>query len=737
MDKLKILFSTLIYLSLSLGTNAQNGLDAEIISGNIDVCDSESVEVTLDIQFSGQTPFKYKIRLFPGSITTSADYIHGDDLDVNGVYRFTTNISLSIPEGQASSSFLIQVTEMSSDGTTYIPTTDPGVTFTNWTLPSPNAGVDIDSCGLSAVLSAAPDPVSSVYSWETPTQGILTDPLAINSSYSVSSAGTYPLTFKQENGVCTAQDEVQVVFRGSPSASVATFSEVCGTTPQDAVLNLSFTGNDSPWSFAVSDQENQQITGSATTSVYNETVNVQGETTYSLLWVKDSNGCLANPEDLTGEATIVDLKPETNAGTDFLSCGLSTQLSAISDKGTGQWTSVASPITIASVSDPASVVTASEQGVYTMTWTENNNGCENSDQVEVQFIEMPSISFENIETRICEGSEASIPFTIGGNNSPWTLNYSINEEAQSVTYQSPTSALISAPTETTNIHLTSISDQFSCVSELGNELSIIVDQMPTPFAGNDTAVCGLQIDLNGSMSPSAQHGEWQITSGNILNNEINNPAATYQQSTWGETTLTWIETNGLCTATDDVRVRFDEPPVAFAGEDLTLYNQYETILRAGQPVSYTENWVGEWYISSGPGIIANPGDQNATLTGLKHGTVNLEWSVTNGVCPEVSDNLTITVKGLTYYTGISPLPKDNRNDYFSIKGAHTIPQNELVIFDQSGAVVFKKSNLEEGNQWEGVDADGNPLENGIYYFIFKGDGIDPVKDYIVIKRKHN
>jgi gliding motility-associated-like protein len=568
MDKLKILFSTLIYLSLSFSTSAQNGLDAEIISGNIDVCDSESVAVNLDIQFSGETPFKFKIRLFPGAITFSADYIYSDDLDVNGIYHYSTNISLSIPEGQNNASFLVQVTEMSGDGTTYNPTTDPGITFTNWKLPSPNAGSDIDSCGLSAVLSAAPDPVSSVYFWETPANGALSEATDINSSYSASSTGTYPLTFTQENGVCTAQDEVQVTFRGSPSASLSTTSQVCGTTSQEATLNLSFSGNDSPWIFAVADQENQQITGSATTSEYNETVNVQGETTYSLLWVKDSNGCLSNPEDLTGEATIVDLKPATNAG-------------------------------------------------------------------------------------------------------------------------------------------------------------------------NDTAVCGLQIDLNGKMSALAQYGEWQITSGNILNNDITNPKATYQQSTWGETTLTWIETNGLCTATDDVLIRFDEPPVAFAGEDFTLYNQYETILRAGQPVSTTNNWVGEWYISSGPGAIANPGDQNATLTGLKHGQVNLEWAVTNGVCPEVSDNLTITVKGLTYYTGISPLPDDDLNDSFSIKGAHTIPQNELIIFDQRGKVVFKKSNLEEENQWDGVDTDGHPLENGIYYFIFKGDGIQPVKDYIVIKRKYN
>lgn len=736
MDKLKILIASFIFLSLSNGAYSQNELDAQIISGNIDVCDNESATVELAIQFTGETPFMYKIRLSPNAITTSEDYVYTTDVDENNILYLTKTISLPIPEDQPIESFQIQVTEMSKDGNTWTDTTDPGVTFTNWKLPSPGAGADIDSCGLTAVLSGVPDPISSDYQWETPAQGSLSDPATANSSFNAPAKGTYSLTFIQENGACSAQDEVTVIFRGSPSASISSTSEVCGTSPQNATLQLSFTGEDNPWTFAVSDGENQPINGTATTAEHSEQVSVQGETTYSLLWVKDSNGCMSRTEDLTGAATIVDLQPQTDAGADFLACGLASELAAINDKGTGTWSSDYPEISISSVNDPQSPVEASEQGTYTLTWTENNNGCVNSDNIEIRFKELPTISFDQENAHICEGDEANFPFLISGNNGPWTLNYNLGEEPNSINYQNAFSSLSVSPGQTTDVLLTTITDQFGCETALTTNLSVLVDQKPTPNAGNDKSVCGLEVQLNAEMSVSAQYGEWQFPTGSILNNESNDPDATYQSTSWGPVTLTWLETNGLCTATDEVTIRFDEPPVVYAGEDLTLYNQYETTLRAGQPVNSTENWIGEWYIFSGDGSIANPEQKDATISGLKHGTVGIQWTVTNGACPPVSDSLTINVKGLTYHTGISP-NNDALNDFFSLKGAHTIPQNQLLIFDQSGKVVYQQNDLDGENDWDGTDNDGNPLENGIYYFIFKGDGIDPVKDYIVIKRNIN
>jgi hypothetical protein len=735
MGKIKTLFFLILFLGISTSNYAQNELDAEIISGDIDECSSGSSEISINIKFEGETPFYYKLEIKEESVTRRlSSQVRNTDLDINNVLTKTVPLTLKVPEGETNVSADIKVIEMSVDEVNWDGTTDPGITLTNWAMPAPSAGADIDSCGLTAILDATPDPLSADYSWETPTEGDLSDPNDINSSYSTTEPGTFQLTLRQINGACEAMDNVEVILRGSPSASISTISEVCGSTSQEASLNLSFEGSNGPWSFTITDNNDNQITGTSTTSDHTQPVTVLGETTFSLLRVKDSNECLARPQDLTSNAIVTDLLPETNAGQDTLICGLSTELAAIPDQETGTWTSSDPQITISSPSDPNSQISASGQGNYTLTWTKNNNGCANSDQVEIQFKALPEISFSENENHICEGDDTGFSFSITGNNGPWTLDYNINETGQSYTANEASGALTVSPTATTDIYLTSVTDQFECSSELNDVLTVLVDQMPTPFAGNNFAICGLETELNAEMSSEAQYGEWQYSSGSILNNEISNPKATYKSTNWGSVTLTWLETNGLCTASDELLIRFDEIPIADAGEDFTIFNQSQTIVRARQPVGSTETWTGEWYILTGSGSITNPTDKDATLAQLTHGTTELEWEATNGVCPPVSDQVVVTTKGLTYYTGISPTPKDGLNDYFSVKGAHTIPQNELIVFNQNGKVVYRASNLDENNQWEGTDSGGTPLENGIYYFIFKGEGIDPVKDYIVIKR---
>ena len=118
-------------------------------------------------------------------------------------------------------------------------------------------------------------------------------------------------------------------------------------------------------------------------------------------------------------------------------------------------------------------------------------------------------------------------------------------------------------------------------------------------------------------------------------------------------------------------------------------------------------------------------------SGLKIGNTTLKWTVSNGACEPVSDFISILVQGLQHVTGFSP-NGDGINDQFVITGAPYIDNNELVVFNQAGEVVYKKKNYE--NIWEGTGMDGRPLPDGYYYFIFSGSGINPIKDFLVIKR---
>lgn len=741
MNLLKTIFSFFLFLLLSANGSAQDEPYAEILNAtHTDFCvaPGDPIVYELTVRFHGEAPFGLRYKT-PSGNPFANEPLYPD----NGIWEREVTFSFEVSAGETDTTGTIELVEVFDNNYgdfsggvwqsgTGVEINDQSVTFSNWAIPEPEAGSAIDSCGLQAVLNASPDEISNNYHWESPTTGTITDVTNPNATYETPSIGDYTLTFTQENGACIVSDDINITLRGAPTATISTSSNVCGTSTQEATLDLEFTG-DGPWDYKISDGSSNEITNNTTSASTTENTNVNGETVFSFEWVLDNNGCYARAESIADEATIVDLMPETNAGEDFVVCGLEANLDATADKGTGLWTWEGENLNLADPENPKSAITASEQGIYTLTWTENNNGCENSDELQLRFVEIPSASFGTTQTHICEGNNASFPVEISGENGPWNLTYEIDGgEPDNYNFENASSTLLLTPEVSTLYKNIAITNQFGCTSNLDDQLTVNVDQMPDPDAGNDNSVCGHEITLDATRSPAASEAFWTSDEG-IFEDETD-PKTLYSSTDlgepdYGEKILTWHEENGLCTATDEVAIRFDREPQADAGEDITLYHQYKTTLHAYNP----EVGSGNWHISSGSGTISETDSPNAEIEALQHGETTLEWTVTNGVCPPVSDFMVITVNDLTYHTGISP-NNDGQNDYFKIKGAHTIPNNELIIFDQNGQVVFRKKNLEEDNEWGGTEMDGSPVDNGIYYFIFKGEGIEPVKDYLVIKR---
>lgn len=539
---------------------------AEIVNTSADIC--ESVNITLSIRFSGTAPFGIRYKIGGTTFIINGDgtnIINIDKLSDDMVWESPATINLEIPAGQASISQTIEILEVYDQNSTASPPwaagegteiTDQSIIYTSFRRPQPNAGNDIDSCGLSAILDASPDPISDTFYWQDPAQGTFSDTRDANASFTAATQGTYPLVLLQDNGACQVRDTVSVVLKGSPSGTIATASEVCGTSSQNATLDFQFTGN-GPWNYNFSDGTNN-FNYTTTASTTAETLAVTGETTFGLNWIKDDNGCYAASSQMTGSANVIDLKPTPNAGADQAICALETTLEALTTSYNGTWSAPAG-ITFTNPADPETQVISTLYGRQPLVWTEMNKTCPASDTVEVRF-----------------------------------------------------------------------------------------DQMPTP------------VD---------------------------------------------------------------------AGEDMKLYHQYSTQLNALPPIAGT----GLWSITSGAGQLNNPERPAAGISGMEMGVTRLLWSVSNGVCPTLTDELTIIIEGLTYHTGFSP-NGDSFNNTFIIQGAAEIPNNELMVLNRHGKVVFRKSGF--GNEgWDGTDLSGRPLSDGIYYFVFKGDRIDPIKDYLVIKTR--
>jgi len=108
-----------------------------------------------------------------------------------------------------------------------------------------------------------------------------------------------------------------------------------------------------------------------------------------------------------------------------------------------------------------------------------------------------------------------------------------------------------------------------------------------------------------------------------------------------------------------------------------------------------------------------------------------EWKVTNGVCPEVSDQVSIKVTDFVIPTVITP-NGDGKNDLFHVEGIENFTASELVVLNRWGSEVYRSAPYL--NNWGGTDQNMEALTEGTYYIILKISDNDIRKGYVMILR---
>lgn len=116
--------------------------------------------------------------------------------------------------------------------------------------------------------------------------------------------------------------------------------------------------------------------------------------------------------------------PEANAGMDIMTCNDTIQLNA--SIATGFWTIIDQPsdseLVISDVSDPNTRITYDQPGIYTLSWTATDNGCESSDTINITRLEDPEII-----SIITTCNDDLISYTLDielGSNAPYTIEMS-------------------------------------------------------------------------------------------------------------------------------------------------------------------------------------------------------------------------------------------------------------------------------------------------------------------------
>ena len=603
------------------------------------------------------------------------------------------------------------------------PDTSNIVTVTVLEMPAADPGPYGDVCGSSLGLQSNPSVGTGAWSMVSgpgtatflPSEN---DPIA---SANVDQFGTYSFAWTETNGICS-DDSIFTVEFFEPAIAIAGIGgDTCSlsfnlsSTPSVGVGQWSMLAGPGSVTFIPSD------------SVPDAVASVSEVGTYTFQWV-ETNGICASAASVTVNFFT---PPPVDPGPGGTVCGLTFALNALPSFGAGSWSLQSGPGTAVfnpsmDVADAA--VTVSESGDYVFLWTESDGICSNDSAINVTFIEMP-VAQAGTGGDIC-GSDFQLAAVPSVGTGIWTKTGGPGTAVFNPSADIP-DALVSVDlpgayqftwTESNDICV----DQASIDVNFNDNLAV--------EAGPDVTVCGLQFGLN--VNPQDIPGSWVTVSGpgtaSFTPSETE-PTARVTVDTHGEYLFRWEARQGFCSGEDSVLVSFYREPVANAGPDQVLDYKFTTYL-AAEILSADladVNATGTWSLVSGSGQIADPGDPATHVTNLQVGVNVFEWTISSDYCPDVSDQVSITVNDVESYTVITP-NNDGLNDQLVFPGVEELSGCEIIIYNRWGIEVYRNANYQ--NEWDGRDQNDRDLIADTYYYILRIPPDRIIKSFVEIRR---
>jgi gliding motility-associated-like protein len=332
-----------------------------------------------------------------------------------------------------------------------------------------------------------------------------------------------------------------------------------------------------------------------------------------------------------------------------------------------------------------------------------------SSSVEVKINPLPTGDVISGTDTLCAGEAIYVKFNTGGAHPPFSVT--IGGQIKNGVTASPDSMMFTPPSTQTYTMLT-IADDSGCVADTSlftELLNAIVYDVPIADAGSDDEICSNTYTLNAKKSIPGSNGIWSASGATFT--DPADPGTFTTADQFGAKLFTWTEYNWRCTDDDQVQVIFyEQPAAAEAGPDQTLDFIYTTKLEASTPLVGS----GKWSVVSGTGNFNNDTLPDAIIEELDNSTT-LKWTVHNGNCPEVSDQVDILINPLVIPKGFSP-NGDTKNDVFDL-GAVNAERIRIKIYNSTGVLVFESDDYLEVNQWDGKNTNGVELPEGTYFYI--------------------
>lgn len=477
-------------------------------------------------------------------------------------------------------------------------------------LPVANAGPDETVCGLSHNLQATPS--LGTGAWISPAGATIADPTDPNTAVDVTGAGTYTFIWTEDVGSgCTDQDTCLITFLSIPQPDAGPDDAVCGL---EYALIGDADGGAPLWTNASGATFDPGADAESTTA----TAVTFGSQAFVL--TADNGGCIGS------DTVWVDFNesPVANAGLDTAVCGLTGGLQALSSVGTGTWSGPPGFFFSPAPSDPNAAVTGLGFGAATFTWTEENEGCVDTDDVTINFVEQPSADAGAGQV-VCglEADLEALPSVGSGlwyTNSSATIAPSIDQPAVSVTADSPGI-----------VEFWWVENNGSgCVDSAAVQVEFL--EVPIADPGPDDAICGLTYQLQAV--PSSGAGVWNAPP-TLTISDITDPQAEITAAAPGVFTLYWVESLGPCVDSAAVEIEFVDEPVANAGDDAIVCGLTYDLDASSNLTN------GSWQAIAGL-TFDDPTDPLTTVTADAYGTYTLTWEVFGGANCTDNDDVEIT-----------------------------------------------------------------------------------------------
>lgn len=389
----------------------------------------------------------------------------------------------------------------------------------------------------------------------------------------VDAIGTYSLTILNTTNGCAATQNVLIEEDLTPPSPQIAAPDTLTCSQESLFLNAAGSGDEADFQINWATTNGILINGIQT---LNPEIGAPG--TYTLNLINNSNGCAA---DLDVEVPQDILSPIAEAGaTDLLDCNIM----ALELNGSGTqanqiayaWQTVDGEIVSGNDSQNPTI---GAPGIYTLTITNLENGCTNSDDVQIdEDVTVPPIAIINPDLLTCEDTIV----TVDASNSASGANYSILWTSVSGNILDGDTTLMLTVDEVGDYILNITDTQNGCQNSETIGVQQDISSLNVNIDNPELLTCAT---LNTTLIANQNGGNdltfvWDTQDGNIQSGQ-NDPNAIVDAP--GLYTLIITETSNGCTAETEIQVNQDiQDPIADSGASATVScTEPEAILDGG------------------------------------------------------------------------------------------------------------------------------------------------------------